>query len=398
MFRLICTLSLLTVLGLQAQELPDLAQVVALYEEKSAAILEASEAKEAQLYQKYNAGLLRKESEARRGGDLDALLQFREEIKRVDTGGLDPNAPGPTPEIEQFRQSLREQLAKIARERDLELVEMQEKYLGFLEDMQRRYTMDNQVEMALSFRTEEERIRGLMPELPDSPEPEVAEQPQAAPVAGEKVAFMWNRGLPGGQAFVKAGEGEAKPIKIVHKGDNRIGARGLECNLNGGSGIPELGRQLSRAVKESNEFTLAVSFMTKEGMQRGPARIVGLSRDAALRNVTLGHNGENLILRLRTTATDLNGTNPELNLGPIKEHRAERVLIVFGKEGLKVYRGGRLTHSPELPGDLSNWEDMEFVFGNEAVGGRPWQGFIYRVEFSNRAMADADAARKSATL
>jgi hypothetical protein len=54
------------------------------------------------------------------------------------------------------------------------------------------------------------------------------------------------------------------------------------------------------------ELTLRVRAFSPD--QTGPARIFTLSADPYLRNLTIGQEGENLILRLRTPGTNLNGT------------------------------------------------------------------------------------------
>jgi hypothetical protein len=64
--------------------------------------------------------------------------------------------------------------------------------------------------------------------------------------------------------------------------------------------------KLIEAVKQSNTFTLEAWIKPDNTAQAGPARIITVSRDTAIRNVTLGQNALAYELRFRTTATSPN--------------------------------------------------------------------------------------------
>jgi hypothetical protein len=57
----------------------------------------------------------------------------------------------------------------------------------------------------------------------------------------------------------------------------------------------------------TNAFTLHIKCSTDDWKQAGPARIVSNSADAGVRNFTIGQNGSDLVIRLRTPLTGLNG-------------------------------------------------------------------------------------------
>ncbi|MGD9311244.1 MAG: hypothetical protein PVG51_19040, partial [Desulfosarcina sp.] len=59
-------------------------------------------------------------------------------------------------------------------------------------------------------------------------------------------------------------------------------------------------------------FSLEVWLLPANNIQGGPARIVSYSLNPNYRNFTLGQDGSDLIMRLRTNNTNLNGTEPHL--------------------------------------------------------------------------------------
>jgi hypothetical protein len=62
----------------------------------------------------------------------------------------------------------------------------------------------------------------------------------------------------------------------------------------------------------SDAFSLRVSSIASDIRQTGPARIVSNSPNISVRNFTFGQQGSNLVFRLRTAATGLNGARPEI--------------------------------------------------------------------------------------
>jgi hypothetical protein len=118
--------------------------------------------------------------------------------------------------------------------------------------------------------------------------------------------------------------------------------------------------------------------------QTGPARIMTLSLDTSHRDLTIGQQGSDLILRLRTPASDLNGTVDDAPVARIPNvFRSTRWLTV----GLRVEPGqlelsvdGRVAARQRLPADpFENWEpSYSFALGNELTYDRPWLGEIRR--------------------
>ncbi len=74
---------------------------------------------------------------------------------------------------------------------------------------------------------------------------------------------------------------------------------------------------LNRALATGSEFTLWAVFATADIDQTGPARIISISKNSVQRNLTLGQQGQDLVLRLRTVATGENGIYPELRIANV---------------------------------------------------------------------------------
>jgi Concanavalin A-like lectin/glucanases superfamily/VanZ like family len=130
------------------------------------------------------------------------------------------------------------------------------------------------------------------------------------------------------------------------------------------------------------------AWLTSAGLdQTGPARIVSYSLDPEHRNFTLGQEGGDLVFRLRTTATDLNGTASEVVVpGVVEPGKRQHVVVSFDFSAFRVFVDGALrARTPAPGGTLSNWDpDYPLVIGNEATGDRPWLGTVDRVRIYDR--------------
>jgi VanZ family protein len=70
--------------------------------------------------------------------------------------------------------------------------------------------------------------------------------------------------------------------------------------------------EMALRIRASNAFTLRVLCATDDANQDGPARIISNSLDPYRRNFTLGQKDEDMVFRLRTPSTGLNGDRPQL--------------------------------------------------------------------------------------
>jgi len=131
-----------------------------------------------------------------------------------------------------------------------------------------------------------------------------------------------------------------------------------------------------KQCRRNNSFSLDVTFVPYQTEQTGPARIVSFSKNTNERNFTLGQEGNKLILRLRTTKQDPNGTNNQLTLGQIEMNQSYRVQINWNKGTLTTKVNAVTTTEKKLHGILTHWENFPLILGDELTEDRNWNGRI----------------------
>jgi VanZ family protein len=137
-------------------------------------------------------------------------------------------------------------------------------------------------------------------------------------------------------------------------------------------------------------FTLEVWAAANSPDQTGPARIVSYSLDPWNRNFTLGQLNEKLIMRLRTTETDLNGVDPHVEvedvfsfLGPL------HIVVAYDFAEQSIFVNGEIRLRGKIPGGtFANWDPSHYlILGNEATGDRAWNGKIFYIAIYDRALS-----------
>ena len=124
-------------------------------------------------------------------------------------------------------------------------------------------------------------------------------------------------------------------------------------------GIPAGTRkQLQEAASSSQAISLSATIRS-EGPQIGPARIITFSRGTSYRNATLGQEGADLILRLRTPLSGPNATEAEFHFPEaVEEGVVTRVRASYqpGRAGIAVEVGEGMSRLTEIRwGLLSSW-------------------------------------------
>lgn len=171
--------------------------------------------------------------------------------------------------------------------------------------------------------------------------------------------------------------------------------------MSNGIEFTQRGQILSRSSTENlygrlligTGFSLEVWIASQSEVQSGPARIVSYSLNPSLRNFTLGQAGENLVMRLRTTKTDLNGVKPHLKVdnvfrAPVLQH----IVVTYDFLEQRVYINGAMQAREKIPGGrFTNWDPSYYlVLGNEATGDRPWLGKIFFLAIYSRPLAEKE--------
>lgn len=170
-------------------------------------------------------------------------------------------------------------------------------------------------------------------------------------------------------------------------------------------------QDLGEALTRSGSFTVIVRCETDDALQGGPARVVTYSSSTSQRAFTLGQAAENFVMRLRTTATNINGTSDPagepMYLEVLAFPTAGPTQLSFVWDGdtstaiayVDDHLGDQRDHT-ETSGDpaVLDWDlDAELLamgdeLGSEIDDRRPWNGLIHEVAIFDRALSATEIA------
>ncbi len=149
---------------------------------------------------------------------------------------------------------------------------------------------------------------------------------------------------------------------------------------------------LSEAIIHAQAFTVEAWITPQNNTQNGPARIITLSNGSSNRNLTLAQDGDQYILRTRTSTTTSNGM-PNFNApnGSVTPGQLQHVVATRDAAGTeKFYVNGELVAEHVRPGDLNNWDlNYKLALGNEIGADRPWLGAFHLVAMYDEALTPA---------
>ncbi|MGH7999171.1 MAG: LamG-like jellyroll fold domain-containing protein, partial [Brasilonema sp.] len=95
---------------------------------------------------------------------------------------------------------------------------------------------------------------------------------------------------------------------------------------------------LSKRIRETSQFTIITNVATANTVQTGPARIISLSSNPLHRNFTLGQQGSDLDLRIRTPITGANGADTKLSIpGIFADTHPHHIVITYSGATIQVY-------------------------------------------------------------
>jgi hypothetical protein len=208
------------------------------------------------------------------------------------------------------------------------------------------------------------------------------------------LVFLWSRDRKRNEILDKDGE-VARICRVEPRGAARLDDSGAMQTEGGAFLASDVDDALLEACKRSNQLTIEAVVTINTLEQRGPARIITFSRDTGNRNFTLGQEGENLVLRLRTPQTGNNALNPQLRLSKISAHQPIHVIVSYFPGHVFCYVDGETVYSGRgIQGDFSNWERHHLLFGDEFSGRRNWRGALGRVALYNRFVGPEEAKLK----
>jgi len=134
---------------------------------------------------------------------------------------------------------------------------------------------------------------------------------------------------------------------------------------------------LSKAI-EQNKFRLSLRFRSALPVQNGPARIFTISANPYLRNLTIGQDGHDLVVRLRTPQTTVNGLPPYVVTGVFASKGWHQIELRIEDSEFGLTLDGREVTSDSIPQEpLRSWDpNFPVALGNESTWTRPWLGEI----------------------
>lgn len=154
----------------------------------------------------------------------------------------------------------------------------------------------------------------------------------------------------------------------------------------------EAGERLTEACRRTNALALECVIRPISLDQEGPARIISCSSGSNSRNLTLGQEGQQLVIRLRTPLTGLNGTKPQILFGDLRQVEMPCHVVISYRDGLlRGWLNGELAlETREVQGDFGNWTSQPLVFGNEYEAERPWLGELHRIGLYARTLENEE--------
>jgi len=150
----------------------------------------------------------------------------------------------------------------------------------------------------------------------------------------------------------------------------------------------EASNRLLEAATASNELTLEATLTSREASVAGLRRIVTFSNGPRRRNLTLGQEGNRLVLRLRTGPTGPNADRPQVELFDLTPGEPVHVTVTYTPGRLTVFRDGEpALESGAIQGSFNmHWRPGRLVFGDEWGGGGAWPGTLEGVAIYSRAL------------
>ncbi len=95
---------------------------------------------------------------------------------------------------------------------------------------------------------------------------------------------------------------------------------------------------LEERLVSSSQFSVLALVATADLQQTGPARIISVSATPYYRNLTLGQEGRDLVVRVRTPLTGFNGTLPEMIIPDIfSDEEPHELIVTYDGLDMSVY-------------------------------------------------------------
>ena len=212
----------------------------------------------------------------------------------------------------------------------------------------------------------------------------------------EGLLALYNFCEPGGPV-IRDRSGSTTPVHLRIQGLNGIQrvAGGLRVVRDTRIVSMTAPKGMVQAVRSSGAFSVEAWIVPANDQQKGPARIVTLSRNGSERNFTLGQDGGKFDVRCRTNKSNKNGIPSLASQAKAVLPELTHVLYTRAKDGVfRLYLNGALNSEGRDEGSLRVWKDnVQFGLGNEVGGGRLWKGTYHLVALFDRALSSVEVMR-----
>lgn len=218
-----------------------------------------------------------------------------------------------------------------------------------------------------------------------------ASKMKGLPVSRAGESFVWQNDKADNRIVNARGE-FLRSCRLIPRGLAYVGRGGRIVCRGGHFYAPdeETVKVIPSLAKSQNQFSAELELLSYSAEQSGPARILTLSNGSSLRNFTIGQDGKQLIMRLRTTEVGTNGVSnmhPDIRLGTLEPNRPYHLVVSF-QPGTLVWTLNGVLNQCDWPGDITNWEDdMYLQVGDEHDADRRWNGEVRNIRLYAYALS-----------
>ncbi len=200
-----------------------------------------------------------------------------------------------------------------------------------------------------------------------------------------------------GGNLVKDRSGTGDPIDLRIENPQRVRWDSGVLTITGDTVIRSRSpaKRLSETIKRTGAVSIEAWIRPANLNQKGPARIVTMSKDPNERNFTLGQEGDRLEVRLRTSDTSTNGIPSIQSASRSLGEKLSHVVYTRSRGGqARMHVDGRVVAEQRVAGSMGNWNrGFELALANEMSGDRPWKGELHLVAIYGRDLTSAEIAR-----
>ena len=210
-------------------------------------------------------------------------------------------------------------------------------------------------------------------------------------VSGAVVLYLFDEGF--GDEVVDQGPDPRANLTIVPPAAVTWGSSELTIDAPARMAFPPAATKLVDACQTTGEITVEAWVTPADMVQRGPARLVTLTRDKQDHNFMLGQQGDFYQARLRTTDTDSLGDPTVSSLVGTATTSLTHVVFVRGgaDPNLRIFVNGSFAGADPRSGTFDTWDPAHrLVLGNDLTDDKAWLGTLHLVAVYDRALDPAE--------